>query len=362
MLGGFLVLLALASVPLASAQGCSAVVNFVPGRIFGCDVAWSTPGVASAESACSAHHADASLCTAAALGHVGMPAGACSSAPAGKAYLTAIASRDASLTSSSCGSATGAGDAWACANDELNGMSWARGGACGALDRVVGAAGVDNRTSVAGFAWTNVSDASGSMTSDGTSGGVLCCVANMSNMTAGVVTPNVTVEESRLSNEDAALLAACKLWQPAACAAHRPPHPPSTALTCHCHMPMPPLHSCRGVWLGADNVWVGADHSRCHAPQVCVQRHRALLGRALCVVDRVCVALASRPRSRPASDAHVDPGTHHHAQHVPHHTPRPTPSPQASLHALPIAHLHRSPPLLTSPHIPRRTRRPPHPA
>ena len=139
-------------------------------HIYGCDVAWSSPGVASASAVCgSAAH----ICTS--LEEIqarGLADGGCTSmAPEGKAYLTLLAgSSMGAVGDCSQASSRGSNDIWACAKDG-NGVSWRHGGSCGALDRIVG----DGGTSKAGFSWASHMDELGGMMSDGSSGGVLCC-------------------------------------------------------------------------------------------------------------------------------------------------------------------------------------------
>ena len=137
-------------------------------HIYGCDAAWSSPGVASASAVCgSAAH----ICTSLEeIQEGGLADGACTSiAPAGKAYLTLIAGGPVGALGD-CRSDRGTNDIWACAKDG-NGVSWRHGGSCGALDRIVG----DGGTSKAGFSWADHMDELGGMRSDGSSGGVLCC-------------------------------------------------------------------------------------------------------------------------------------------------------------------------------------------
>jgi hypothetical protein len=139
-------------------------------HIYGCDAAWSSPGVASASAVCgSAAH----ICTSLEeIREGGLADGACASiAPAGKAYLTLIAgSTWGAIGDCRQASDRGTNDIWACAKDG-NGVSWRHGGSCGALDRIVG----DGGTSKAGFSWADHEDELGGMRSDGSSGGVLCC-------------------------------------------------------------------------------------------------------------------------------------------------------------------------------------------
>ena len=139
-------------------------------HIYGCDAAWSSPGVASASAVCgSAAH----ICTS--LEEIqarGLADGGCTSmAPEGKAYLTLLAGFSGGATRD-CSQASnrGSNDIWACAKDG-NGVSWRHGGSCGALDRIVGDVG----TRKAGFSWASHMDELGGMVSDGSSGGVLCC-------------------------------------------------------------------------------------------------------------------------------------------------------------------------------------------
>ena len=122
-------------------------------HIYGCDVAWSSPGVASASAVCgSAAH----ICTS--LEEIqarGLADGGCTSmAPEGKAYLTLLAgSTMGAIGDCSQASSRGSNDIWACAKDG-NGVSWRHGGSCGALDRIVG----DGGTSKVGFSWASHMD------------------------------------------------------------------------------------------------------------------------------------------------------------------------------------------------------------